>query len=72
VAHSTEKWSRDGMQDFIGHSTIKQRPDWHVRVRKTDDHEKVLWCHGNDEGEHARAGLVHPKPPASSSAKDRG
>jgi hypothetical protein len=52
VAHSTEKFSRDGAaQDFIGHSTIKQRPNWHCRVRKSAD-RKTLWFHGNDESGH--------------------
>jgi len=51
LAHSTEKHGQFGPQDFIGHSAIKQRPSFHVKVRKVDDNHKVLTTHGNDCGD---------------------
>jgi hypothetical protein len=60
VAHSTEKYSQFGTQDFIGHSAIRQRPNWHVRIRDNDG-QKRLWCHGNDDGEQGML-LAQPDP----------
>jgi hypothetical protein len=51
-AHSTEKYSQFGTQDFIGHSAIRQRPSWHCKVYKVDDNRKRLAFHGNDGGKH--------------------
>lgn len=51
VAHSTEKHSQFGTQDFMGNSAIRQRPSWHCRVRKSGD-RKTLYLHGNDAGNH--------------------
>ncbi len=51
LAHSSEKRAGHGqaMQDFIGHSGIKQRPSWHCLVRRGDD-ATTLTHHGNRGG----------------------
>jgi AAA domain len=53
VAHSSEKYVKGGnTEDFIGHSSIKQRATHHCKVTKKADGTKTLWFHGNDGAEH--------------------
>lgn len=65
LAHSTEKHSQFGTQDFIGHSAIKQRPSFHLKVRKVDDYHKILTTHGNDSGDgELSVSMADPAVPA--------
>lgn len=73
LAHSTEKHGQFGAQDFIGHSAVKQRPSFHVKVHKIDDYHKVLTTHGNDTGNgELSVSMADPAVPAFRLLSEKG